>query len=335
MKSYLFLLVVLFVSSCYSRQLAIVKLSGKFGCVNRKGKIVVQPLWDFILQGDNNKQILVERDSLYGFINRRGRILIEPQYPEADLFSEGLSAVSNGKKYGFINLKGQIIIPFVFDDVFMGFNKGLSDVTIHDSCGYINKAGQFIVPTIYSTCYPFMSDYAQVQTFDGQNLLIDKAGRTVGYDEVDESKRLRRPRNSYPGSFTTLTGQGRTNDKGDTIVPPIYRVTGNLSNGMYIVQDKKERWGAYNDRGKLVIEPIFEGIWHFQEGLANFKLYGKWGYVNKSGKVVVAPKFDYAGGFRNGLAYVEINGKSGYINKRGNYVIKPKFEINEWKSNFE
>ena len=313
-------------TACKTNQLAIVKINGKFGCIDRKGKIVIQPTWDWILQGDKNKQILVERDSLYGYIDSRGNVIIKPQYKEGNLFSEGLAAVSNGKKYGFINPKGDTVIPFLYDDVFDGFNNGLSDVTIGDSSGYIDKTGKVVIPIKYETCYPFMSAYAQVETFNGDELLVDKKGKTYDEDDVSAKFRLWVPREVYPGSFTTSTGQGRMNEKGDTIVPPIYKVTGNLSDHMYIVQDKSGKWGAYNDKGALKVQCKFDNIWHFYEGLANFKLNDKWGYVDKQGKIVIEPTFEYASQFANGLAYAEINGKAGFINKKGVFVIAPTFD---------
>ncbi len=97
--------------------------------------------------------------------------------------------------------------------------------------------------------------------------------------------------------------------------------TGNLSDGMHIVRAKNEKWGAYNSNGKLIIEPQFDDLWHFYEGVANFSLNEKWGFVNKKGEIVIKPKFDYASQFNNGFAYVELEGKSGFINKKGEIVI--------------
>lgn len=281
MRPTLYILLTIFLAACKTQQHAVIKLNDKYGCIDRKGKIIIQPTWDYILQGDKNKQLLVEKDSLYGFIDGKGQIIIKPQYQDAQLFREGLAPVSDGKKYGFINLKGDTIIPFLYDGTFMGFCNGLSDVTLNDCCGYIDKQGKIIVPLKYETCYPFLSAFAQVKNFDGDKFLIDKKGRTYSENEVSEKHRLWVPRDSYPGSFTISTGQGRKNSKGDTIVPPIYKATGNLIGNMYIVQDKSGKWGAYNSKGKLVIQPSFDEMWHFYEGLSSFKLNGKWGFVEK------------------------------------------------------
>jgi hypothetical protein len=328
MKCYTLIISIFIFTNCKAQLTAVIKLNGKYGCIDRKGNIVIDPIWDYILKSNSSAQILVEKDSLFGYIGKNGKVLIQPQFKDANLFSDGLAAVSNGERYGFIDTSGVIIIPYSYDETFMGFNHGVSDVKLNDSCGYIDKKGKVVIPLIYESAYPFMSDYAQVETFSGKKLLINKKGKTFKYHQVKKSKRLWVPRNIYPGSFTTSTGQGRVDVKGDTIVPPIYKVTGNLTNHMYIVQDKKNKWGAVNEKGVLSVKCEFDEIWHFYEGVANFKLDNKWGFVSTNGQIIIQPTFDYASQFSNGLAYIELNGKAGFINNKGQIVIEPMYEPN-------
>ncbi|ECS1419287.1 WG repeat-containing protein, partial [Campylobacter coli] len=55
-------------------------------------------------------------------------------------------------------------------------------------------------------------------------------------------------------------------------------------------------------------------------------LNGKWGFIDKSGKIVIEPKFDSIWSFREGLVKVGLNGKYGLIDKSGKIVIEPKFD---------
>lgn len=333
MKETLLLLIFFTMIGCRSHQLAIVKQNGKYGCINRKGQFVIQPRWDWVLYDSYRKLILVESDSNFGYVNNRDKIVIPIQYKEAALFQDGLAAVSNGKKYGFINRSGDTIIPFVYDDVDFGFSEGLSDVSIGDCEGYINKKGEIVIPIKYHWCYPFKSGYAQLSTLSGDEYFVDKKGNLFDWDSINP-RTAWPPKESYPGSIETCTGQGRVNREGDTVVPPIYRVTGNLTNGHYIVQ-KDAKWGVYNRRGKLLFAPQFDYLWHFSEGYANFYINKKWGYISKRGKIAIAAQFDNASSFKHGLAYVELNGKAGFINKKGKFVIAPKFEPDSEKVGFK
>lgn len=172
-------------------------------------------------------------------------------------------------------------------------------------------------------------------TFEGEYILLDKHGKIYDYNKLDEKKKLFPPRYSYPGSFTTSTGQGRINPKGDTIIPPIYATTGNLINGMYTVKDKNGHWGAYNKRGENTVAFEFSSLRHFSNGLAIFGQNGKYGFINKKGEIVIKAIFDDLAPFSKGLAYAVINNKAGYINRKGEFVIKPIYEPCRFGVSFE
>ncbi|WP_291950599.1 WG repeat-containing protein, partial [Campylobacter sp.] len=86
-----------------------------------------------------------------------------------------------------------------------------------------------------------------------------------------------------------------------------------------------KKWGFINKKGEIVIEPKFDEVWSFSEGLVRVKLNGKYGFIDKSGKFIIEPRFDKAYPFKEGLAGVLLNGKWGFINKSGEIVIEPKF----------
>uniref|UniRef100_UPI001F31B696 WG repeat-containing protein n=1 Tax=Campylobacter coli TaxID=195 RepID=UPI001F31B696 len=77
------------------------------------------------------------------------------------------------------------------------------------------------------------------------------------------------------------------------------------------------QWSFLDKNGEIAIEPKFDYVWSFSEGLAKVELNGKWGFINKSGKIVIEPKFDKVWDFREGLATVKLNGKWGFIDKSG------------------
>ncbi|EDB2062619.1 WG repeat-containing protein [Campylobacter coli] len=86
------------------------------------------------------------------------------------------------------------------------------------------------------------------------------------------------------------------------------------------------QWSFLDKNGEFAIEPKFDYVWSFGEGLAAVELNGKWGFIDKSGKIVIESKFDSGGHFSEGLAKVGLNGKYGFIDKSGKIVIEPKFD---------
>ncbi len=54
---------------------------------------------------------------------------------------------------------------------------------------------------------------------------------------------------------------------------------------------------------------------------------GKWGFLSPSGDWAIEPRFDQIGEFREGLAGFCDNGKLGFLDEHANIVIEPRFKI--------
>ena len=75
-----------------------------------------------------------------------------------------------------------------------------------------------------------------------------------------------------------------------------------------------------------------ECIENFAEGLAAVRTvsdtysYGLWGYIDKTGQMSIEPRFEEVKDFSQGLAPAQTSGKWGYIDKTGQWVISPQFD---------
>ncbi|EHW6113851.1 WG repeat-containing protein [Campylobacter coli] len=123
-----------------------------------------------------------------------------------------------------------------------------------------------------------------------------------------------------------IDGQWSFLDKnGEFAIEPKFDYVWSFWEGLAKVELNR-KYGFIDKSGKIVIEPKFDDAWNFNEGLAGVKLNGKYGFIDKNGEFVIKPNFDDAWYFREGLAKVGLNGKYGFIDKSGKFVIKPKFD---------
>jgi hypothetical protein len=52
----------------------------------------------------------------------------------------------------------------------------------------------------------------------------------------------------------------------------------------------------------------------------------RWGYTDESGAIVIQPQFDSVAFYSNGLSVAKLGEKFGYLNKQGEWHLKPKYK---------
>ena len=82
--------------------------------------------------------------------------------------------------------------------------------------------------------------------------------------------------------------------------------------------------GFIDKNGTVVIEPNYENVALFTDGLAPVKINGKWGFINKFQKIIIEPRFDeIRWSFHEDLASVRVGEKWGYIDKQEHSLSPP------------
>jgi len=80
---------------------------------------------------------------------------------------------------------------------------------------------------------------------------------------------------------------------------------------------EKNKTGFINQKGEVVIPPLFRSAGDFSEGLAAVRIKGYYGYIDQKGVVAIPPQFDFATAFTDGYAIVFRGEKPQYIDKTG------------------
>jgi len=101
-----------------------IKREGKFGLVDLKGNVLVEPVWDKIEH--HTPAMIVQKDGHFGVIDGEGKIVIDPTWDEIKRFKSNHIpgrysefAVKKGKKWGLYDSKGVLVLNPVFDDILM------------------------------------------------------------------------------------------------------------------------------------------------------------------------------------------------------------------------
>jgi hypothetical protein len=302
----------------FSDGLAAVRVKERWGFINHKGEFVIRPQY-ISAQPFSEKLALVylEGETTPVFIDQGGNVVIKPKQNWKFIwgFKGGLAAVVVKGKFGFINTKGEIAIKPKFDGV-RGFYDGLAFVQVgayqEALVGYIDYSGKLSIPFEFG--YKAGTDFAMNRAIvskgeygDDKYMLIDKTGKVL---------------KNQLNLTCSVDFQTKSTAKG--FVEGLLPVRLELPNQTTVF--KLNGCGYIDMQGKVAIppDPNIRTAESFSEGLASVEIKGKWGYINKSGSIVIEPKFQEVSPFTNGLAYVKVNAASeGFINHSGQYVWQP------------
>ncbi len=273
------------------------------------------------------------RNDKLGYIDRSGKMIVEPKFEWADNFSEGLASVKIGEKFGYIDRTGKIVIEPKFDRA-DNFSEGLATIGIDGKSGCIDKAGKLVIPARFDSMDRFQNGIAEGSIGDVRGV-IDRLGKFTAYPTSANSLATAPITTAQSNSdelisFAQNNRIGYMDRQGRIVVQPKFDNVGKFSEGLaWVVIDKK--LGYIDKTGKVKIPLRFNDslfarlMGDFDGGLAKV-CSGGCGYIDRAGKIVIPLKFDdVASKFSNGLAWVEINNRLGYIDKTGKVKISPQF----------
>lgn len=293
----------------------------------------------------SNALFPVLKGGKWGYINREGKIVIALQFASARPFREGRALACNeggdedghgGADYaigscGFIGTDGQWAMrpsPGYYKD----FSDGLARATIRQGSaqdgkvvfdGWVDAVGKraFALPAGTSEAESFHEGFA-VATVPVEN--PKEYGESL-FGVLD-----RRGRWAIEPRLKAVLGP----DGGD------YRLVGtrDFSHGLAVCPGERDpaHVGFINAAGKFVIAPRFYGAQPFSEGMAKVQVLAEHserevrtrsGFIDIAGKMVIPARYRDAQPFANGLAAAEDESFHwGYIDPKGNWAIQPRFD---------
>ncbi len=117
---------------------------GKYGFINKKGKIIIKPQFSYAGDFTNKDYAVVEESGKWGVINRKGEVVVPIVYDSCRSVYSGLIPVKKNGKWGYSDMKGNIVIPFIYDAAF-SFHIGEVAIVVKDRVIYeIDKKGTIL-----------------------------------------------------------------------------------------------------------------------------------------------------------------------------------------------
>jgi hypothetical protein len=271
----------------YYQGLAKVKVRGKFGFIDEKGKWVVHPHYKSISDFNSYGMAVVKKGRKYGVIDRKGRHVTHAFYQKIGEFSEGYAPVRQKNKYGFIDSMGKVVIKPQYLNAGK-FSEGMAAVSVQGRWGFINPSNKMIISPKYRKAGEFVEDMAQVKN--------DKSW-------------------------------GFINKTGSEIIPLKYGYVSDFKDGIAIAGSSASYADRFiTKEGKVLFDSTYLQVLQFENSIARVKKYGKWGLINKDGSNIIDYKYDGIQSFIGQKSVVMVRGVSGIADLEGKIIAEPEYQ---------
>jgi hypothetical protein len=226
--------------------------------------------------------------------------------------------------------------------------------------GFFNRDFKEVIPPIYLSGNPhqgelgnFSDGFALVRRTDFRYVFIDKQGVELGANWYQKNQMTKgffsmlnqngwgfmdtagknQPREFSEGlaAIQDPAGWGFIDTTGKLVIEPQFEFVESFSDGLARVSVYKDGVTVYagtiNRQGEFVFKQDFQNVAKFYEGLAAAKYNNQWGYINTKGEWAIEPIYDFVSRFSEGLGGVEVNDEVGFVDVSGKIVIRPKFKL--------
>jgi hypothetical protein len=270
----------------YDKGLAKVRMKGKFGFIDDKGKWAVHPHYKEVSDFNKYNLAIARKGRKYGVINKSGDHVTHVVYQKVGKFSEGYAAFQNKNKYGFIDTLGKIVIAPQYLNAGR-FSEGAAAVSVKGRWGYVDISNKMIVSPKYRKAGEFVENVAQVKD------------------------------NKYWG-FISKTGM--------EVIPLRYGYVSDFKDGIALSGAGNYGTQFMDKDGRTFLDSTFQQALQFENRIARVKKYGKWGLINKDGENLIDYKYDGIQPFSGQKAVVMISGVGGIADLDGNIIAQPEFQ---------
>jgi len=271
--------------SKFSEDLAVIKINGKCGYVDRLGNVVIEAIYTIANSFSEGLAMVALDNRKYGFIDKTGKIVIPLEYDNNYGFLNQFTLQSKNNKLGLMNASGKEITEFKYNNISTSSN-GILTVKMGEKFGLIDKTGQEITPVKYDDIRFFVDSLAVVREGDKFSL-INKAGREITPVKYDY---IKFDRDSL-GVVKKGIKYGYINQAGQLVIPLKYDYANDFSDGIAKVRSG-EKFGLIDETEKEIINIKYNEINSFEWDLLPVKLNDKWGIINKKEQEITDFKFD-------------------------------------------
>ena len=150
----------------------------KVGYINKKEKLVIDYIFDFVKPFHRSKKAIVQRDYLFGVINKKGKTIVPIKFKKLEWLGNKSLRVEEDKKFGVINTKGEEIIPVKYKYIRHYPKTGLLQASLENGYRLFYENGVIFQDSIEFLSNP-ENEKRLVIRMDGVRGMVNDKGKTI------------------------------------------------------------------------------------------------------------------------------------------------------------
>lgn len=307
----------------FSEGLAAVKITGKrlWTYIDTEGNRLNDSLYYSVLPFEGGKAIVKNRQK-YGCIDSKGKTVINFDYDYLDgSFADGIFVVYKGDQVGLIDTCENIIFDYGQVDQMTYYSKQKIKCTKNKKIDYLTPDYRLLTGFLYDNVYNYGGQFFVVDR--EKSNLVDSTGTllsNIWFDKIESyNKNFFEVRVKNRRMF--VNSEGKIYNPHE-ILPEGY-VFRYLSRGMIFAR-KGDKYGLFDWSGKLFTPELYDQMWTIETlpELILVRSYGskeKIGFLDSSGRLVNGILYDDIS-IRGEVIFVKNEGKEGLLDLDGNIL---------------
>ncbi|MDO6810621.1 WG repeat-containing protein [Zobellia galactanivorans] len=280
----------------------IYKKKGKYGILNLNGTEITSAKYDWIYSTKVKGIFACKKiaETTFGLLNQNGEEMTKPNYRGGiDFISPELLRIIETDGTRLMTLNEKIITKNTYKRIFDNFESDSFVFNTKDNTyGYLDKNGNVIIDDIFEDAYNFHGKYA-IAKKNGKYGIINKKGefvlqpiyQNITFENNIKYELLEGNKPSHSLYYIMLDDLiGIMDENLNILLEPSFNYIGIFNEGMAYVS-KDDLYGFIDYKGKIKVPLVYENADDFSEGLAPVVKNGKWGYIDSENRAIIDFKF--------------------------------------------
>jgi hypothetical protein len=310
----------------------VITMNGKsWGYINSHGRFVLEPQYDEADDFHANGLAIVKVKGKAGMIDRSGQFVIQPKYSSIMPFTEGRAIVMDNDGFKVIDERGKEITKKAYSFI-MPYQEQRAIFTGTGSdgkylYGYLDEQGNEVIPLQYENAFDFTGGKALVQVKENEFALIGQNGEILQLYPYALMMGYSEGLIAFKKTFEDKWGY--VNEQDRVVLSPQYASAMAFQDGRAVVNmadDMYNQYGLIDKSGKFLIPPNYNDIRQLgeQKVAVGRAINPEEPYVgstyaiaDSNGQILTKFMYDHVGEYKEGLSSVTFDQSTFFIDQSG------------------